>query len=436
VPQKITDKLSLRDLIGNTGNLPIPRRRYRALALIRLLVVIPIAVLPTQLFLRQNIQKGWNPEFGTQVVNLHLIALLIYIVANLAAVWSSRNLEKASLKRLRGLNYSSIGCEILTNQAFLVAFGSLDNYSIGFLVLIVVPYRVLFDYRTALGTLLVTMGLFLLFAALELSGTLPAASLYPYVLDHPIRSNPDIWIGVVLYVPVIMMFTFLTVNYAMNQSSRLHTYVTRSVLQRYLPPALVDRAASGELQLDAPPERRVVTVMFTDIVGFTALSERLSPEALGALLNSILGEVATVAKEHGATVDKFIGDCVMVVFGAPEDCPAEEQALRCVKLGQAIHERVNALGAEYQLQARTGLNTGEAVVGNFGSAARSDYTVIGPAVNVAARLESASQPNRILIGPESARLLGDRVALEPAGKLQLKGVSAPVEAWFVADLPA
>jgi len=436
MPTKTTDKLSLRDLIGNTGNLPIPRQRYRTVALIRLLLVIPIAALPTQFFLRENIQKGWDPEFGSQVVNLHLIALLIYIFANFATLWSTRNLEKASLRRLKGLNYSSIGCEIMTNQAFLIAFGNLDNYSIGFLVLIVVPYRVLFDHRTALGTLLVTMGLFLLFAGLEISGSLPAASLYPYVSDHPIRSNPDIWIGIVLYVPIIMMFTFLTVNYAMNQSYRLHTYVTRSVLQRYLPPALVDRAASGELQLDAPPERRVVTVMFTDIVGFTALSERLSPEALGALLNSILGEVATVAKEHGATVDKFIGDCVMVVFGAPEKCPPEEQAQRCVKLGLAIHERVNQLGSEYQLQARTGLNTGEAVVGNFGSAARSDYTVLGPAVNVAARLETASQPNRILIGPEPARLLDNSVALEPAGKLELKGVSEPVEAWFVAELPA
>ena len=178
-------------------------------------------------------------------------------------------------------------------------------------------------------------------------------------------------------------------------------------------------------------KRKLAAIVFTDIVGFTKLSERLGPEALGDLLNRLLGEIADVAMEHGATVDKFIGDCVMVVFGAPEVCSPEDQARRCVALAQTIHERVNEVGAEYQLQARTGLNTGDVVVGNFGSASRSDYTVLGPAVNVAARLESASQPNRILIGPESARLLGGSVQLEAAGLLKLKGISESVEAWFV-----
>ncbi len=431
----VTDKLSLKELLGNMGTLPIPRERYRAIAIIRLLIVIPLAVLPTQLFLRTNIPNGWNPEFGRELTDIHLVALLIYGAVNLLTVWTTRRPNMGSFTQLKTHMRISVVCEILTNQAYLIAYGNLDNYSIAFLILIVVPYRVLFDYRTAVGTLLLAAGMFLVFAALEIGGGLPAAPLLPYVSDHPIRTDPRIWANILLYVPMVMLFTFLTINYAVNQTARLHRYVTRSVLQRYLPPALVDRAAEGELQLDAAPERRVVTVMFTDIVGFTGLSERLGPEALGDLLNRLLGEIADVAMEHGATVDKFIGDCVMVVFGAPEACSPEEQARRCVALGLAIHERVNEVGAAYQLRARTGLNTGDAVVGNFGSASRSDYTVLGPAVNVAARLESASRPNRILIGPESVRLLDGSVKLEPAGLLTLKGVSEPIEAWFVADDP-
>ncbi|MEE2780506.1 MAG: adenylate/guanylate cyclase domain-containing protein, partial [Myxococcota bacterium] len=220
-------------------------------------------------------------------------------------------------------------------------------------------------------------------------------------------------------------------NYGMNQSVRLHRYITYSVLHRYLPPDLVKRAAAGELRLDAPPERRTLTVMFTDVVGFTPLTERLGPEAIGRLLDAYLGEIADVAHRHGATVDKFIGDCVMVIFGAPAQMSPEEQARRCVALAREIHERVRALEMEHPLQARTGINTGDAVVGNFGSHARSDYTALGPAVNIAARLESASSPDRILLGPETARLLGDASHLEPAGDLNLKGVTEPVPAFFV-----
>ena len=122
----------------------------------------------------------------------------------------------------------------------------------------------------------------------------------------------------------------------------------------------------------------------------------------------------------------------MVVFGVPVACSPEEQARRCVALAQAIHARVQQMGSEYALQARTGINTGEAVVGNFGSASRSDYTVLGHAVNVAARLEASSKPDRILIGPDTMKLLDDTVALESAGDLSLKGVATPVRAWFVA----
>jgi len=429
----VTDTLTIKELFGVSGILPITRNRFRIIAIIRLALVLLLAILPTQIFMRQCLKTGWNPDFGGHVVMVHLVTMIVYLLVGILLMWQARPSSECGFGWLHVLNRIGIGCEIVTNQVFLVAFGSLDNYSIGFLILTVIAYRVLFDYRTALGTLLVALVLFLGFAGLEINGTLPPAALYSFVPDHPIRNNPNIWINILIFVPMIMILAFMATNYSVNQSVKLHIYVTRSVLQRYLHPSLVDRAAAGELQMDAPPERRVVTVMFTDIVGFTSLSERMAPEALGALLNTLLGDLATLAMAHGATVDKFVGDCIMVVFGAPEPCPPAEQVERCVELGRALHAKVADAGKDHQLQARSGLNTGEAIVGNFGSAARSDYTVLGPPVNIAARLESASRNNRILLGPESARLLDRSVQLEPAGHLVLKGISEPIEAWFLAD---
>jgi len=232
-------------------------------------------------------------------------------------------------------------------------------------------------------------------------------------------------------VPLTCMFTFCVVNYAANQNVRLHRYITRSVLRRYLPPSLVHRASAGELSLDAPAQRSELTIMFTDIVGFTALSEKLGPEALGQLIDKLLGEVADLAMQHGATVDKFIGDCVMIFFGAPESMPVKQQCEKAVNLAFAIHERIITLGAAHSLHARTGINTGMVVVGSFGSLARSDYTVLGPAVNVAARLETASETDSILLGPDTAEAVRDRFELQPTGPLSLKGVSNPVEAFYV-----
>jgi len=145
--------------------------------------------------------------------------------------------------------------------------------------------------------------------------------------------------------------------------------------------------------------------------------------------------VADLAHAHQATVDKFIGDAVMVVFGAPDHLPPSEQARRCVALAREIHEVVAAIDAPEPLQARSGIQTGEAVVGNFGSEVRSDYTAIGPSVNVAARLESASRPGRTLIGEATAKLLDGAEPLDEVLELSLKGVSEPVRAHFLA-LPA
>ena len=173
------------------------------------------------------------------------------------------------------------------------------------------------------------------------------------------------------------------------------------------------------------------SVLFTDVVGFTALSEQLGAARVGEVLNAYLTRVAEVAHAHGATIDKFVGDAAMLVYGAPEHLAPEEQARRAVELARALIATTDALGGDPRLQIRVGIHTGEAVVGSFGSPHRSDYTVIGPAVNLASRLESACSPGRILVSADTAALLGEEAIEGEVGPLRLKGIGEPVTAYFV-----
>lgn len=419
------------DFVWRPGEVPIPRERFQNAGVLRLFVALPATMVPTNYMLKSAGRDGWNLEWAQNIWQTHLAATLVYFFAALLLLIISSKESPKRRKIFVCLNIIAIFCEIITVESFLLGHGSLICYSVGFFPLIIALYRSLFDYFTALLALGLCVGLFVFGGLAEVYQWIPITSLMAAPSTHPLWTDPIQWVNVLISVPLFCIFTFCVVNYAVNQNVRLHHYITRSVLQRYLPPALVDKAATGALSLDAPAQRNTLTIMFTDIVGFTALSERLGPVVLGQLLGRLLGEVADLAMKHGATVDKFIGDCVMIVFGAPEYIPPEKQASRCVNLALAIHERIKTIGADHNLHARTGINTGEVVVGNFGSMSRSDYTVLGPAVNVAARLESASEPDCILIGPDTAQAVRDRFELEPAGALSLKGVSEPVEAFFV-----
>ena len=419
------------DFVWRPGEVPITRARYQNAGILRLFVALPLTMVPTNYLIRSAGRAGWNLDGAQNILQAHFIATMIYCFSALALIIVASRDTPLRRKMWHGLNVVAICCEIVTVEAFLLGHGSLICYSVAFYPVIVALYRSLFDYFTAVLALVLCIGAFVLGGVAEVHEWVPLTPLMAGPSTHPLWNDQSQWANVLFSVPLTCVLTFWVVNYAVNQNARLHSYITRSVLQRYLPPALVDKAASGALSLDNPAQRSTLTVMFTDIVGFTALSEKLGPEALGDLLGQLLGEVADLSMKHGATVDKFIGDCVMVVFGAPEPMPPQEQATRCVNLALAIHERIKSVGGSHDLHARTGINTGEVVVGNFGSMARSDYTVLGPTVNVAARLESHSEPDCILIGPKTAEAVRDHFELEAAGPLNLKSVSHPVESFFV-----
>jgi predicted ATPase/class 3 adenylate cyclase len=175
--------------------------------------------------------------------------------------------------------------------------------------------------------------------------------------------------------------------------------------------------------------RKTVTALFADITGSTALGERLDPESLREVISRYFDEARTVIERHGGTVEKFIGDAVMAVFGVPQ--AHEDDALRAVRAGDDLRRALLRLNEELEgelgvrLQARIGVNTGKVVVGDPSS---GESFVTGDAVNVAARLEQSAEPGEILIGEETRRLILDAVITEPAGPLSLKGKSEPVAA--------
>lgn len=211
----------------------------------------------------------------------------------------------------------------------------------------------------------------------------------------------------------------------------------RHQLDRYLPPQLVEHALQGQATALESRRRQVITIFFSDLKGFTAIADRLDPDVLSTILNHYLSEMSDVALEHGGTIDKFIGDAMMVLFGAPVDLDPVDQVERALEMALAMHERLTELNRTWRerglldrdLQVRMGLHTGEATVGSFGSRVRADYTAVGRAVNLASRLESACPPGRILLSASTWQLVRSRlpVRAEPRGELTVKGFAAPVE---------
>ncbi len=223
----------------------------------------------------------------------------------------------------------------------------------------------------------------------------------------------------------------------------LNTYLTESVLKRFLPPALVQKAATGDLTLDLRPEPRLITVLFSDIVGFTQLANTLRSRRVAELLNEYLEAMTKTVFDNGGTVDKFMGDAILALYGAPEELTPNEQVRRAINTARAMHHSLAKLNQRWRDQGifeanghdgvkfRCGIHQGTAVVGMFGSAERADYTAIGPSVNIASRLQAAAIPGTILVSAAVADYLQDE-EITKVSPLELKGVDETVLTFAVA----
>jgi adenylate cyclase len=176
-----------------------------------------------------------------------------------------------------------------------------------------------------------------------------------------------------------------------------------------------------------------VTCMFCDVCGFTALSEKLAPMKLFQLLNTYFANIINVVTQHNGTIDKFIGDSVMVVFGAP--VPQPDHAVRAVRCAIDIQKKISSVndcaGDNLQLHFGIGINTGEVVAGCLGNDSRMDYTVLGDVINTAARLEGRTGPGQILLGPGTSSLVKGACKCRRIDPLKLKGKSGFIETYEV-----
>lgn len=212
-------------------------------------------------------------------------------------------------------------------------------------------------------------------------------------------------------------------------------------LAKYLSPQIYDSIFSGKKEVKLISQRKRLTVFFSDLVGFTETTELLESEDLTRLLNQYLTEMSNIAIAHGATIDKFIGDAIVIFFGDPETLGVKEDATQCVKMAIAMRERMKELertwkdsGLEKPLQCRIGINTGLCTVGNFGSDDRMDYTIIGGGVNLAARLEGACEPGEILISYETYAHINEQIDCDSRDQIQVKGIAKPVTTFQVLDM--
>jgi len=199
----------------------------------------------------------------------------------------------------------------------------------------------------------------------------------------------------------------------------------RGDLSRFMSKQLVDAIVKGEHPLSLGGKRAAVSVVFADVVGFTPLAEARDAEQIVALLNELFSMLTEIVFRHGGTVDKFIGDCIMAVWGAP--VAQEDHASRALSAAEDMMRFLETANEgwreKYDIEIRLGIgvNSGEAIVGNIGSSKRMEYTVIGDVVNVAARLEAIAQPNQVLVSAATRDLVGDAFALQKLGERRLTG---------------
>jgi adenylate cyclase len=278
-------------------------------------------------------------------------------------------------------------------------------------------------------------------------GALPAAlvagvlTVVAAVAGHLALAQAKLWVAAALPLTALVMTFVAVMVYRHALLNREHRRTQRA-FARYLAPDMVERLGRSGAAPQLGGELRELTVLFCDIRGFAAISERLAPEELTRLVNAFFTAVTGAILEHGGTVDKYIGDGVMAFWNAPLETPDHaERACRAAldmldRLAALNHERT-VRGLDAPLMIGIGVNTGPCVVGNFGSDHRFDYSALGDAVNIAARLEVETKQFGLplLLGPNTAAKI-PRMLPQPIGHIQLRGRSEPIEIFTLRRLDA
>ncbi len=252
-------------------------------------------------------------------------------------------------------------------------------------------------------------------------------------------------ISVGIYICVTAYYTHQQARALVQAKSQIQHQREQSItlshkLAKYLSPQVWQSIFTGERDVRLETQRKKLAVFFSDIKGFTELSEEMEPESLTELLNTYFNEMSQVALKYGGTIDKFVGDSIMIFFGDPTSRGAKEDTLACVAMGIDMRKHMKILRQKWQsqgirtpLEIRMGISTGYCTVGNFGAENRMDYTIIGKEVNLASRLENLAEPGEILISYETFSLVKDTVMCRDKGEITVKGFARPVPIYEIVD---
>ena len=215
-----------------------------------------------------------------------------------------------------------------------------------------------------------------------------------------------------------------------------------SLLSKYVAPQLADTISGGRIDAIWKHNRKKLTLFFSDIKDFTAITDSMEPEDMAVMLNEYLTEMNLIINRYRGTLAQVIGDALYVFFGAPESITDKDHAVRCVQMAIDMQNKMNDLnerwyerGVEEVMQIRCGINTGMVTVGGYGSSERKEYTAMGMQTNIAARLEQACEPGKILISHTTWALVKDKIYCTEEGKISVKGLQKPIRAYSVDRKP-
>tara|TARA_B110000116_G_C16778797_1_gene557204 strand:+ start:760 stop:2160 length:1401 start_codon:yes stop_codon:yes gene_type:complete len=264
------------------------------------------------------------------------------------------------------------------------------------------------------------------------------------VLNTNFQISAASFIGILTYFLAYAFYTHTRVSQLENHLQLLELEdkkhkVRAYKLSRYISPQVCKAINKGQDKI-LQAERKRLSIFFSDVKDFSQLSEEMEAEALTELLNNYLSEMSKIAMQFGGTIDKFMGDGIMIIFGDDNSKGVKADCLRCIAMAIAMRKRMKSLQHEWQnkgikrpLQIRMGINTGYCTVGTFGTTSHLDYTVLGTHVNLASRLESAATPGEILISHESWALTKDAIMCRDKGDIRVKGFSHTIKVYQVMD---
>lgn len=225
-----------------------------------------------------------------------------------------------------------------------------------------------------------------------------------------------------------------------NYFTEMNRYIELSnQLSRYAPLQLWQAIMRGETEAKLEYKRKKITVFFSDIQGFTNMSETLIPDDLAFLLNDYLSQMTDIAKQYGATIDKFMGDAILIFFGDPDSQGVEQDAKNCLDMAIAMRQQMKFLRERWvkmgypALHIRMGISTGYCHVGNYGAVHRMAYTIVGRDANLAARLQSNAEIDEILISQDTYNLVKNNYLCTPKQPIALKGIQGLVNTWQVVE---